>query len=132
MNKKLFWILVLIGFAILMSLIVPFTRKIVEEEPVPVEVFVNNPTAKDELMKIRANQIKEEPIINITPINITDAGTENIQDLKEDRREVPENWTYYYHPNNSACVYSCNFDVCSINEYWCGVNESIYFENLTK
>ena len=130
MNKKLFWILVLVGFAIVMSLLVPLTREIVEE-PKPEEVFVNDPTAKDELMKIRSNQTKEEPVVEVAQVNITDAGTENIQDLKDAKRNN-DNWSYYLHPNNSACYASCNWDVCTVLKDWCDANETIYFNNLTK
>lgn len=127
MNKNIiFWIVVLLIFAIVMSLIIPFTREVVEEPKQP-EVFVNNPTAKDELMKIRNNQTKE--VVEIIQVNITDASTENIQALK-DARKVEENWTYYYHPNNSACYSWCNFGDCTVLVGWCDENETVYLEGI--
>lgn len=130
MNKKIiFWILVLVIFAVVMSLIAPL-KKNIEVEPEPIKVFVNNPTAKDELIKIRNNQTKEEPVVNITLTNFTDAGTENIQALKEEKRIELGNWSYHYHPNNSGCFAICNFDDCTIPINWCDINETIYLEGI--
>jgi len=128
--KKIYWIIILFLLAVVLSII--FKPKIEEEViPEPPEVFVNSPTAKEALMEIRANKTKEVvEAVEVVKVNITDPPTENIDALKDERRGEPENWTYYYHPNNTACYASCNFDVCTILEGWCDANETEYLEEI--